>query len=103
MKMPHLNRRQRMLVQCAPFNDERIDDRPMRAAVFRVKKTEIFAHQRAFDQAIANLVQAIPIPGPVTEWLSKGTFVAAPRRTWRQMIFNPVVLAIGIAVAVIAG
>src|SRR5437868_4556696 len=75
----------------------------MRAAVFRVKKTDAFAHQRGFDQAVATLVQAIPIPTQVTEWLSKGTFVAAPRRTWRQMLFNPVVLAIGIAVGVIAG
>jgi hypothetical protein len=103
MKMPSLNRRQRMLVQCAPFNDERIDDRTMRAAVFRVKKTEEFGHQRAFDKAVAALVQAIPIPAAVTEWLSKGTFIAAKRRTWRQIAFNPVVLAIGIAVGVIAG
>lgn len=102
-KMPRLNRRQRMLVQCAPFNDERIDDRAMRAAVFKVKKTEEFTHQRAFDQAVASLVQAIPVPTSVTEWLSKGTFVAQPRRTWRQILMNPVVLAIGIAVGVIAG
>lgn len=102
-KMPRLNRRQRVLVQCAPFNDDRIDDRAMRAAVFRVKKTEEFTDQRAFDQAVASLVQAIAIPTPVTEWLSKGTFVAAPRRTWRQFVMNPVVLAIGIAVGVITG
>lgn len=103
MKMPHLTKRQRVLIQCAPFNDEHIEDRAMRAAVFRVKKTEQFGHQRAFDQAVANLVQTIPIPGQVTEWLSKGTFVASPRRTWRQIVFNPVVVAIGIAVGVIAG
>jgi hypothetical protein len=103
MKMPHLNKRQRLLIQCAPFNEKRIDDRAMRAAVFRVKKTEMFSHQRAFDRAVAGLVQAIPIPNQVTEWLSKGTFVAPRRRTWRQIVFNPVVLAIGIAVGVIAG
>lgn len=103
MKMPRLTNRERIHVQCAPFNDERINDRTMRAAVFRVRKTEEFVHQRAFDQAVAAVVQAIPIPAPVTEWLSKGTFVAAPRRTWKQMAFNPVVLAIGIAVGVIAG
>ena len=102
-KMPRLSRKQRMLVQCAPFSDERITDRTMRAAVFRVKKTEQFAHQRAFDQAVATLVQAIPLPNEVTEWMSKGTFVASPRRTWRQVVFNPVVLAIAIAVGVIAG
>jgi hypothetical protein len=71
--------------------------------VFRVKKTEEFSHQRAFDQAVASLVEAIPIPTSVTEWLSKGTFVAPRRRTWRQVVMNPVVLAIGIAVGVIAG
>jgi hypothetical protein len=103
MKMPPLSRKQRILVQCAPFNDERIADRTMRAAVFRVKKTEEFAHQRAFDQAVATLVQDIPIPDHVTDWISKGTFVAAPRRTWKQFVLNPVVLAIGIAVGVIAG
>src|SRR5437763_1215474 len=103
MKPPTLNRRQRQLVECAPFNGQRISDRAMRAAVFRVKKTEQFAHQRGFDQAVATLVQSIPIPDQVNEWLSKGTLIAAPRRTWRQIVFNPVVLAIAIAVGVIAG
>jgi hypothetical protein len=103
VKAPPLNRRQRVLVQCAPFNEERIADRAMRAAVFRVRKTEPFAHQRAFDQAVANLVQAIPIPNQVTEWLSKGTFVAAPKRTWKSVLLNPAMVAIGIAVGVITG
>lgn len=103
MKMPPLNRRQRVLVQCAPFNDDRIADRAMRAAVFRVKKTEEFSHQRGFDRAVATLVQAIPVPSLVTEWISKGTFVAPKRRTWSQFVMNPAVLAIGIAVGVIAG
>jgi hypothetical protein len=75
----------------------------MRAAVFKVKKTEAFAHQRAFDQAINSLVQAIPVPDQVHEWVAKGTFIAPKRRTWKQMVFNPVVLAIAIAVGVIAG
>ena len=102
MKMPRLSRRQRMFVQCAPFNDERIDDRRMRAAVFHVRKTDEFANQRAFDRALAALVEAIPTPAEVTEWLSKETFVAAPKRTWKQTLQNPVVLAISIAVGVIA-
>src|SRR5689334_23204547 len=88
MKMPRLNRRQRSLMHCAPFNDDRIADRDMRAVVFRVKKTEEFSHQRAFDRAIGDLVRGIAIPNAVTEWLSKGTFIATPRRTWRQMIMN---------------
>ena len=101
--MPTLTRRQRMFVQCASFSDERIRDRRMRAAVFRVRKSEEFENQRNFDRAVAELVQSIPIPTEVTEWLSKGTFVAARPRTWKQIVFNPVVLAIGIAVGVIAG
>jgi hypothetical protein len=103
VKTPPLNRRQRVLVQCAPFNDDRIADRAMRAAVFRVRKTEAFGNQRVFDQAVATLVQAIPIPNQVTEWLSKGTFVAPPKRTWQNIVFNPAVLAVGIALGVIAG
>lgn len=103
MKMPRLNRRQRDYMLCAPLNDERIQDRGMRAAVFRVKKTDEFAHQQAFDQAIAGLVEAIVIPIPVIEWQSKGTFVAAPKRTWKDILKNPVILAVGVAVGVIAG
>jgi hypothetical protein len=102
MKMPRLSRRQRIFLRCAPFNEERIHDRVMRAVVYRVRKTDEFANQRAFDRAVAALVQAIPIPAGVTDWLSKGIFVAAPKRTWKQMVQNPAVLAIGIAVAVIA-
>jgi hypothetical protein len=92
-----------MFVRCAPFNDERIKDRAMRSVVFRVRKADEFAQQRAFDQAIATLAQSIAIPDEVTEWLSKGTFVAPPKRTWRQFLQNPVLIAIGIAVGVILG
>ena len=102
MKMPRLSRRQRMFVQCAPFNEERIRDRTMRAAVFRVRETKEFANQRAFDRAVAALIQTVPIPVGVTEWLSKGIYVAPPKRTWKQALQNPAVLASGIAVAVIA-
>ena len=66
MKMPRLSRRQRMFVQCAPFNEERIRGRAMRAAVFRVHKTDEFANQREFDRAVAALVQTVPIPEGVT-------------------------------------
>jgi hypothetical protein len=103
VKMPALTRKQRAYMQCAPLNDERIHDRAMRAAVFKVRKTDEFAHQRAFDQAIAALVQTTPIPTEVTEWQSKGTFVATPKRGWKQLFFNPVAMAVGIATLVIAG
>jgi len=103
MKMPRLTRRQQMLVQCAPFNGQRINDRSMRAAVFRVRKADDFANQQAFDRAMAALVQATPIPAEVEEWFSKETMVAPPRWTWRKTAQNPAILAIGIAVAVMAG
>jgi hypothetical protein len=102
MKMPRLSRRQRMLVRCAPFNERRINDRNMRAAVFRVRKADEFGNQQAFDRAVAALIQAAPIPPEVEEWFSKETVSAPPRRTWKTTARNPAVLAIGIAVAVIA-
>src|SRR5438045_2845583 len=103
MKMPKLSRREQLLMWCAPIQDQHIGNRALRSTVHKVRKTDEFAHQRAFDQAVGTLVQAIPMPNVVTEWLSKGTFVATPRRTWKSMLQNPVVLAIGIAVGVIAG
>ena len=102
MKMPTLSRRQRMLVQCAPFNEQRINGRAMRAAVFRVRKADDFAHQQAFDRAIAALVRETPIPTEVQEWIAKETLVAPPRRTWKKLARNPAILATAIAVAVIA-
>ena len=101
--MPPLTRGQRALVQCAPFNEQRIHERAMRAAVFRVRKADDFTNQQAFDRALAALVQATPIPAEVEEWFSKETMVAPPRWTWRKTARNPAILAIGIAVAVMAG
>jgi hypothetical protein len=103
MKMPPLTRGQRALVQCAPFNEQRIHERAMRAAVFRVRKADDFTSQQAFDRALAALVQATPIPAEVEEWFSKETTVAPPRRTWKSTMQNPAILAIGIAVGVMAG
>jgi hypothetical protein len=103
MKMPPLTRRQRTLVQCAPFNEQRINGRAMRAAVFRVRKAEDFTHQQAFDRAVAALVQATPIPAEVEEWVSKQALAAPPRRTWRKTAQNPAIVATAIAVAVMAG
>jgi hypothetical protein len=102
MKMPALSRRQRMLVQCAPFNERPINNRSMRAAVFRVRKADEFAHQQAFDRAIAESVQRFPIPPEVEEWFTKETTTAPRRRNWKSMAANPAILAIGIAVVVIA-
>jgi hypothetical protein len=103
MKMPPLTKKQRLFVHCAPFNDEHIDDRGMRSAVHRVRKSDEFEQQRNFDLAVAELVQAVPIPAEVTDWESKQTLIAPQKRTWKNVAQNPVVLAIAIAVGVIAG
>ncbi len=102
MKAAPLNRRQRMLMLCAPFNEERITDRAMRAAVFRAKKSEEFAHQQAFDRAIAELIEKTPLPPEVADWFTKETLVAPPKRTWKTIATNPAILAVAIALLVIA-
>lgn len=102
MKMPSLSRRQRMLVLCAPFNEQRITDRSMRAAVFRAKKADEFVQQQAFDRAVADLIGQTVIPPEVVEWFTKETTLAPPKRTWKTIATNPAIVAIGIALVVIA-
>src|SRR5438067_4890028 len=103
MKMPQLSRRQRALTNCAPINEERIRDRSMRAAVFRARSSSEFENQQSFDRALATLVRAIPIPPETAEWFSGKDLISASKWTWKKMARNPVVLAIGIALAVITG
>ena len=100
MKAPPLTRRQQVLVKCAPFNEQRINERAMRAAVFRARKSDDFSRQLAFDRAIADLVRAVPIPAEVEEWFTKETISAPPRRTWKSIAQNPAIVAVGIALAV---
>jgi hypothetical protein len=97
-----LSRRQRMLLHCAPINDERVDNRALRSAIQRARKTEQFAIQRNFDKAVVTLVRSIPIPDEITNWIPSETVIAPSRRTWRRQAQNPVILATGIAVVVIA-
>ena len=75
----------------------------MRAAVFRARKSDEFTNQQNFDRAIAALAGNIPIPPEVEEWFSRENLVAPAKRAWQKTALNPVVLAIGIALAVIAG
>ena len=84
MSSGQLSRRHRMLVHCAPITDERVDDRALRVALHRARKTEEFALQQDFDKAAAALVYAIPIPNEITEWMPTETFVAPPRRDLRD-------------------
>jgi hypothetical protein len=103
MKTLRLSRRQLALMNCAPINEERIRDRPMRSAVFRARGSNEFANQQSFDRAIAALVRSISIPPETSEWFSNKDLVSDSRWTWKKMARNPAVLAIGIALIVIAG
>lgn len=103
MKLAQLSKRQRVLAQCAPISEDKIDDRAMRGAVSQARKTEDFAHQQAFDQAVNAVVRAIPIPTEIAEWFSTEHIISGPRRTWQKLMRNPAMLAIGISLAVIAG
>jgi hypothetical protein len=102
MKTPGLSRRQRALANCAPINEERIRDRSMRAAVFRARSSSEFKNQQSFDRALATLVRAIPIPPETAEWFSSKDLISPSKWSWKKTARNPVVLAIGIALAVIA-
>ncbi len=104
MKTVSLSRKQRVLLRCAPFNDERVANQghAMRSAVFRAKKSDDFLHQQAFDKAVAAVVEHTPLPAEVAEWLTKETIIAPPKRTWKTVATNPAIVAIGIALLVIA-
>ena len=97
-----LSQKQRTLAQCAPVSDERVDDRALRAALFRARKTEEFAAQQNFDRAVAALVHAVPIPQEITDWVPSETLISLPKSVWKKYAQHPAILATGIAVGVIA-
>ena len=103
MKIVRLSRKQRLLANCAPISEERMNDRAMRAAVFCARGSHEFANQQSFDCAVAALVQSVPIPLEIGDWFSSENPIASPKRRWKRTAQNPAVLAIGIALAVIAG
>ena len=72
-----------MLIQSAPISDERVNDRAMRAALHRARKTEELAAQRNFDRAIAALVRAIPIPADISEFVPSETLISPRRLIWK--------------------
>lgn len=94
------------LAQCAPITEKPGTDRAMRVAIQharREKKGLPFAQQQAFDAAIAKLVRAIPVDAQVAEWFSNENLIPLVKRRWKKILLNPVVLAIALALAVIAG
>jgi len=102
MSAAELSRRDQMLLHCAPIQDEQVNDRALRTAVHHARKTAAFTIQQNFDKAASALVQAVPIPKEIIEWVPTEAFIAPPRRTWKKYVQNPVFLATGIAALVIA-
>src|SRR5215510_2471709 len=96
-------RRQRSLLNCAPISARQLADRSMRAALSRADGSAEFVDQQNFDRAVARLVRLIAIPAESAEWFSEKDLVPVAKRTWKNTLRNPAVLAISIAVAVIAG
>jgi len=103
MKLLSSMRRQRSLLNCAPISARQLADRPMRSAISRADESAEFVEQQNFDRALARLVRLISIPAESAEWFSEKDLVPASKRTWKNTLRNPAVLAISIAVAVIAG
>lgn len=102
MSAVQLSKRDKLLLHCAPLREEQVDDRALRTAVHHARKADVYVLQQNFDKASAALVQTIPIPKEIIEWVPTETFIALPRATWKRYVQNPVFLATGIAAIVIA-
>ena len=103
MKLLSLMRRQRSLLNCAPISARQLADRPMRSAISGADGSAEFADQQNFDRAVARVVRLISIPAESAEWFSEKDLVPVSKRTWKNTLRNPAVLAISFAVVVIAG
>jgi hypothetical protein len=94
------------LARCAPITEKPGTDRAMRIAIQRArsgKKAAPFGQQQAFDGAIAKLVRDIPVDAQVAEWFANENLIPLVKRSWKKILLNPAVLAIGLAIAVIGG
>jgi hypothetical protein len=101
MKPVELSRQQRVLVNCAPIDLDKIDDRAMRSAVFRARGSEPFLRQQAFDKALAGIVETIPIPAEVSEWFSTSDITPAKKWSWKKTARNPALISVAVAMIVI--
>src|SRR5205814_8123332 len=97
-----LSRRDKLLLHCVPLRDEQVDDRALRTALHHARKAPAFEVQQSFDKAASALIQAIPIPQEIVDWVPTEAYIARPRRPWQKYAQNPALLATGIAVLVIA-
>lgn len=101
-----MRRREATLADAAPITDKPGTDRATRAAVTRSRKGKgatKFAGRQAFDRAVAALVQTIPVTPEIAEWFANENLVPRGKRRWRKILFNPAMLSIALAIAVIAG
>jgi hypothetical protein len=101
-----MRRREATLADAAPITDKPGTDRATRAAVTKSRKGKEatkFAARHAFDRAVAGLVQTIPVTPDIAEWFANENLVPRGKRRWRKILFNPAVLSIALAIAVIAG
>lgn len=101
-----MSRKQRALTRCAPITEKPDTDRAMRVAVLRARRGKTaaaFAHQQAFDGAIAGLVRGIPVGPEIAEWFANEALIPTGKRLWRRIALNPAILSIVLALAVIAG
>ncbi len=92
-------------MQVAPITEKPNLDRAMRKAVLRARRGKSaakFANQQTFDHAVASLVHAIPFGPDIEEWFANENLIPAGKRRWRKILFNPAVLAVVVALAVIA-
>ena len=102
-----MSRREKALARIAPITEKSGTDRRMRVAVLRARRSgpqaKEFGHQQAFDQAIAKLVQEVPVSEEIAEWFRNEKLIPQKKRSWKKVVKNPVVISIALAVAVIAG
>src|SRR3712207_2141628 len=107
MSIFRMSRRERLLARIAPITEKPGTDRRMRVAVLRARRSEPaakeFAAQQAFDQAVAALVQDVPVSSEIAEWFRNEKLIPQKKWSWKKTVRNPVVLSIATAVAVIAG
>ena len=95
-----------VLMAVAPITEKPGIDRAMRVAIQRArhgKKGAAFAHQQAFDAALAKLVHEIPVDAQVAEWFANENLIPVVRRRWKKILLNPAILAIALALAVLGG
>ena len=107
MSIFRVSRREQIFTHFAPITEKPALDRRMRIAIQRAKRgkhtAKHFSTQQAFDQAVAALVQTTPVSDEIAEWFRNEKLIPQKKRSWKKIAFNPAVLSIAFAVAVIVG